>query len=148
MQVLLKEDVKGLGKTGEIKNVADGYARNCLLKQGKAVEATSTTINAVKIHNEAVERHKQEDKAAAILKVKQIEQIKLTIGVKVGSNGKLFGAVNTHAISVALQRHGIDVDKQQIVLPAPIKSLGRHTITIKVYQGIVAKIAITVVAES
>jgi large subunit ribosomal protein L9 len=147
MQVLFKKDVKGVAKVGEIKEVADGYARNFLLKQGLASEATSATINAHKMHEQALARRKAEEILDAKQLVKQLEDTKLVLGVKVGTNGKLFGAINTKDIAAGLQTQGINIDKQQIVLHSPIKTTGRHTVTIKVYAEIVAKITITIVAQ-
>jgi len=146
MQVLFKKDVKGVAKAGEIKEVADGYARNFLLKQGVAVEATSTAINAKKIHDQAQAHHKAEEIEAANELVKKLESAKVNMTVKVGSNGKLFGAINTKDIAQALHEQNIEIDKQQVVLQSPIKTIGRHQVTIKVYEKISAKITVSVTA--
>ncbi|MCL1944637.1 MAG: 50S ribosomal protein L9 [Firmicutes bacterium] len=146
MQVLFKKDVKGVAKIGDIKEVADGYARNFLLKQGLAVEATNMAINAKKMHDSAVAHHKAEEIAAAKELAKKISDSKLALSVKVGTNGKLFGAINTKDIAQALQEKGIEIDKQQIVLRSPIKTVGRHEVAVKVYAEIVAKVMVTVSA--
>ena len=147
MQVLFKKDVKGVAKAGEVKQVADGYARNFLLKQGLAVEATSMAINAKKIHDDSLAHHKAEEKQAAQQLAKSLEGVKLVLSVKVGTNGKLFGAINTKDIAQALSEQGIDVDKQKIVLQSPIKTVGRHQVTVRVYENMTAKMTLTVVAQ-
>jgi len=146
MKVLLIKEVKSLGKAGDIKEVADGYARNYLIKNGLAEVATTTNVNVAKMQQQALEHHRAEERAQAQNLAKQLEQATVTVGVKVGANGKLFGAVNTQNIADGLHKAGFDIDKQKIVLAEPIKSIGKHTVTVKLYAGISAKLNVVVSA--
>lgn len=148
MQVLLKKDVKGVGKQGDIKEVADGYARNFLLKQGLAEEASATAINQAKQHAASVAHKKQVEKDQALALKAVLDKTSVSISVKVGTSGKLFGAINTQDICKALSAKGVNIDKNQIVLAAPIKTVGKHQVTIKVYPEVSAKVDVTVVAQS
>ncbi|MCI8413026.1 MAG: 50S ribosomal protein L9 [Clostridia bacterium] len=146
MKVILKADVKGQGKKGEIINVSDGYARNFLFKNGLAEEATASTINSVRIAAEAAEHRRAVEKAAAQELKKKLDSECITVKIKVGETGKLFGALNTQLIADALAEKGIEVDKKKIVIAEPIKSLGRYSVTIKCYAEISAKLTVIVEA--
>ena len=146
MKVILKADVKGQGKKGEIINVSDGYARNFLFKNGLAEEATASTINSVRIAAEAAEHRRAVEKAAAQELKKKLDSESITVKIKVGETGKLFGALNTQLIADALAEKGIEVDKKKIVSAEPIKSLGRYSVTIKCYAEISAKLTVIVEA--
>lgn len=149
MRVIFLEDVKGSGKKGEVKNVSDGYAQNFLLKQKKAVLADSVNLN---VHNQKQQSdaHKemlnvQKAKAdAETLKNKEFE-----ILVKVGENGKLFGSItNKEICDVINEKKYIDsLEKRQIELKEPIKTLGRFEISVKLYKGISTKVFVTVKAK-
>lgn len=147
MKVILKADVKGQGKKGEVINVSDGYARNFLFKNGLAEEATASGMNAVRLAAEAAEHRKAVEKAAALDLKKQLDQTTVTVKIKVGESGKLFGALNTQAISDALNQMGITLDKKKIVIAEPIKALGRYTVTAKLYPEIAAKLTVVVEAQ-
>lgn len=146
MKVILKADVKGQGKKGEIINVSDGYARNFLFKNNLAAEATAATLNSARISAEAAEHRKAVEKAAAAELKKKLDAESITVKIKVGETGKLFGALNSQAIADALSAKGYDVDKKKIVIAEPIKSLGRYTVTVKCYAEIAAKLSVTVEA--
>lgn len=146
MKVILKADVKGQGKKGEIINVSDGYARNFLFKNGLAEEATASVINSAKISAEAAEHRKQVEKAEALELKKKLDATTVTVKIKVGENGKLFGSLNTQQISDALAEIGYTVDKKKIVIAEPIKSLGRYTVTVKCYAEVAAKVTVVVSA--
>ena len=146
MKVILKADVKGQGKKGEIINVSDGYARNFLFKNGLAEEATASTINSVRIAAEAAEHRRAVEKAAAQELKKKLDSESITVKIKVGETGKLFGALSTQLIADALAEKGIEVDKKKIVIAEPIKSLGRYSVTIKCYAEISAKLTVIVEA--
>lgn len=146
MRVIFLEDVKGSGKKGEVKNVSDGYAQNFLLKQKKAVLADSVNLN---VHNQKqqsdahkemlnVQKAKNE---AEILKNKEFE-----IFVKVGDNGKLFGSITNKEIADLInEKKYIDqLEKRQIELKEPIKTLGRFEIPVKIYKGITTKVFVTI----
>ena len=147
MKVILKADVKGQGKKGEVINVSDGYARNFLFKNGLAEEATASGLNAVKLAAEAAEHRKAVEKAAALELKKQLDQTTVTVKIKVGESGKLFGALNSQAISDALEKMGITLDKKKIVIAEPIKALGRYVVTAKLYPEIAAKLTVVVEAQ-
>ena len=140
MKVILKADVKGQGKKGEIINVSDGYARNFLFKNNLAAEATASTLNSARISAEAAEHRKAVEKAAAQELKKKLDSETVTVKIKVGESGKLFGALNTQNIADALSAKGYEVDKKKIVIAEPIKALGRYSVTVKCYAEISAKL--------
>ena len=144
MKVILKADVKGQGKKGEIINVSDGYARNFLFKNGLAAEANAAAVNSARISAEAAEHRKAVEKAAAQELKAKLDKESIAVKIKVGENGKLFGALNTQNISDALAKTGYEVDKKKIVIAEPIKSLGRYTVTVKCYAEISAKLTVVV----
>ncbi len=146
MKVILIADVKGQGKKNDVIEVSDGYARNFLFKNRLAVEATASAVNSIKVSKEAADHHKKVEKAEALELAKRLEAITLNVPVKVGENGKLFGALNTLAIAEALSNQGVELDKKKIVLAEPIKSIGFYTITVKPYAEVSAKLKIEVVA--
>ena len=147
MKVILLKDVKGQGKKDDIIDVSDGYARNFLLKNGLAKEATATNVNSVNIAKKAEEHRKAVEKAEAMELAKKISAISVTVKIKVGETGKLFGALNTQAIADALKaQHNIDIDKKKIVLADPIKSIGVYTVTVKPYAEVSAKLQVNVSA--
>lgn len=148
MRVIFLEDVKGSGKKGEVKNVSDGYAQNFLLKQKKAVLADSVNLN---IHNQKQQSDahkemlnvKKAKEEAEILKNKEFE-----IFVKVGDNGKLFGSItNKEIVDLVNEKKYIDtLEKRQIELKEPIKTLGRFEVPVKLYKGITTKIYVIIKA--
>ena len=146
MKVILTADVKGQGKKGEIINVSDGYARNFLFKNNLAQEATASTINSARISAEAAEHRRAVEKAAAQELKKKLDSESVTVKIKVGETGKLFGALNTQQIADALADKGIEVDKKKIVIAEPIKALGRYTVTVKCYAEISARLTVSVEA--
>lgn len=146
MKVILVKDVKGSGKAGDTLNVAEGYARNFLLKNGLAVEASAKNLNEL-AGKKASEQHKLDvektgnEKIAAALEGKDV-----TITAKAGQGGKLFGAVKTSAVAEAIaKQHSIKIDKKKIVMNSEIKSFGDFEATIKMSQGISCKLTVRVV---
>ena len=138
MKVILLQDVKGQGKKGEVVDVNEGYARNFLVKKGLAEIATATKLNDLNQKKSSADFHKAEEvKATKIL----AEQIK-------GQNGKVFGSVTGGNISDALAEAGYAIDKKKIILPQPIKTLGTYDIDLKLMEGIISKIIVSVEAES
>ena len=147
MKVILLKDVKGQGKKDDIIDVSDGYARNFLLKNGLAKEATATNVNSVNIAKKAEEHRKAVEKAEALELAKKINEVSVNVKIKVGETGKLFGALNTQAIADALKsQHDIDIDKKKIVLSDPIKLVGTYTVTVKPYAEVSAKLKVIVSA--
>ena len=146
MKVILVKDVKGSGKAGDTLNVAEGYARNFLLKNGLAVEASAKNLNEL-AGKKASEQHKldvekaENEKIAASLEGKDV-----TITAKAGQGGKLFGAVKTSAVAEAIaKQHSVKIDKKKIVMNSEIKSFGDFEATIKMSQGVSCKLTVKVV---
>lgn len=146
MKVILTQDVKGQGKKGDVINVSDGYARNFLIKNKYAVEATSSMINSVEISKKADEHRRAVEKAEAVALANRINGKTVVVKIKVGETGKLFGALNTQAVADALKKDGIDIDKKKIVLSDVIKSVGVYEVVIKPYAEVSAKIKVSVEA--
>jgi len=132
MKVIFLEDVKGKGKKGELKDVSDGYARNFLLPKKLAKEATTDNLNTFKMQEKAKAAQIAKEKAEANENAKKLESIVVKIPAKAGSNGKLFGAVTSKEISDALSKqHGMNIEKNKIVLPENIKTYGAFDVKCK-----------------
>lgn len=147
MKVILLKDVKAQGKQGDIVEVSDGYARNFLFPNNLAKPATATALNSIKIAKEAEERRRKIEHDEAVELCKKLAGLTVTVKIKTGANGKLFGSLNTAAVSAALKAHGIDLDKKKIVISEPIKSLGRYVVTVKPFAEVSGKLNVNVVAE-
>ncbi|MBR6736790.1 MAG: 50S ribosomal protein L9 [Clostridia bacterium] len=146
MKVILLKDVKGTGKAGEIKEVADGYARNCLIKKGLAEEATSVKVNSLNIKKDAQTFHKQEEIKALKELAKNINGTQVEIKIKTGDNGKIFGSVTSKEINEKLLEKGFEIDRKNILLKEPIKSLGSTQVEVKLLPDAIAKITVLVTA--
>ena len=148
MKVILKADIKGVGKKDEIINASDGYARNFLFPKNLAVEANKENMAKLKAKEQSNAYKKEQEKQEAQKVAEQLGKIMLTIEVKAGENGKVFGGVSSKEIADILQNsHNIIVDKKKIDLKETIKELGLKTINIKLYEGVIAKLKINVVSE-
>ncbi len=148
MKVILKADIKGVGKKDEIINANDGYARNFLFPKNLAVEANNENLAKLKSKKDGESYHKAQDMELAKKQAEQIEKMTLSIKVKAGENGKIFGGVTAKEIADGLKREkNIDVDKKKIVLKETIKTLGRFSVEIKLYEGVTAKLTVNIVAE-
>ncbi len=147
MKVILLADVKGTGKKGEIKEVSDGYARNCLIKKGLAKEATAVEVNSLKIKQEAEEFHRQEEIARLKDIAAKVKNAVVVCKVKAGEKGKIFGSVTSQEICSALNANGYAVEKKMILLPEPIKTLGVYTIEIRFMAGVSSKVCVKVEAS-
>ena len=145
MKVILLKDVKGTGKAGEVKEVSDGYARNCLIKKGLAEEATSVKINSLNIKNEAINYHKQEEIKALKAQAASLNGKKITVKIKCGENGKIFGSVTAKEIAEAVNEMGFTVDKKKVLLKDGIKSLGEYQVEVKFLPDVTAKIKVEVI---
>lgn len=146
MKVILTQDVKKVGKKGELLEVKDGYARNALFPKGLAVEANAVNLNQRKLEQKAEDKRKQQelDDAQAIANIINDKEIKLT--VKTGEGGKVFGSVTSKEIAEAIQKEfGVKVDKKKIQLKDAIKGLGGQKVTIKLHPSISATISVLVV---
>ena len=148
MKVILKQDIKGVGKKDQIINAADGYARNFLIPRGLAVLADTGNMNTLKAKNEANSARKERDLKESKKLAEELKTKMITISVKAGSNGKLFGGVTSKEISEALkQQLNVDVDKKKILLNEVIKQEGVFTVDLKLQEGVVAQIKVTVKAN-
>lgn len=147
MKVILQQDVKKVGKKGDIIEVSEGYGRNFLLPKKYAVEATPVNLNAAKQQKRSEERRHQQAEDEARLMAAQLSKIEVTIPVKIGEGGKLFGSVTGKDIADALkQRHNIDLDKRKIELKETIRSLGNYEAVIRVHPEISSKIQVHIIA--
>lgn len=147
MKVILIKDVKAQGKQGDIVDVSDGYARNYLFPNNLAKPATATALNSIKIAKEAEIRRRQIEHDEAVELCKKLAGLTVTVKIKTGANGKLFGSLNTAAVSDALKEHGIELDKKKIVIAEPIKALGRYVVTVKPFAEVSGKLNVNVVSE-
>lgn len=146
MKVIFVKDLKGQGKVGEEKNISDGYAKNFLIPKGYAIEATNANVNYYKGKKDSQNFKKQQEIEFAEKTKEEIGKLKIVIHAKNGGNGKLFGSITSKDLSEELHKqHGISVDKKKFVLPDGIKNLGEYSVEIKLYPGITAKLAVSVV---
>ncbi len=148
MKVILKQDVKSLGKKEDMVNVSDGYARNFLFPRGLAAEATASNVNEMNTKKAAEKSKKDRELAQAKELGKKIAGITVVIKSKTGENGKLFGSITSKDISDKLKSDfGFDIDKKKIVLPEPIKALGITEVEVKLYPEVSAKLTVKTVQE-
>ena len=146
MQIVLLEDVKSLGKKGEIVKVNEGYGRNFILPKKLGVEATAKNLNDLKL-----KKANEETVAAKLLEEARelgakLEKASVTLSIKAGENGKAFGSVSSKEISKAVQEQlGLDIDKKKLVLADPIKTLGTHEVPVKLHRDVTAKLSVKVV---
>lgn len=149
MKVILLEDIKGVGKKDQIINASDGYANNFLFAKNKAVEATPGNLKHLEHKKRAEEAKRAEEYAKAEELCKKINDISVTIAVKTGANGKLFGAVTNKEIGAALkEQHNIDIDKKKILISDSIKAVGERTVDIKLHSKVTAKLTVKITALS
>jgi large subunit ribosomal protein L9 len=144
LKVILTKDVPKLGKSGEMKQVADGYATNFLIPQGLAVSAAGGAYRAWQHDVASREEKRQKEKADAEIAATRIASTTLTMGVKVGEGGKLYGSITAKDIADALARRGIEVDRHKIDLEEPLKTLGTYKVAIKVLAGMTPEVTIVV----
>ena len=146
MKIVLLKDIKGTGKKGEIKEVADGYANNFLLKNGFAKKADNSALNETRGKAVANDFHKEQERLAALELKKKIDKMHIDLSIKCGENGKVFGSVTSKEISEELSKKGIELDKKKIELKEPIKSVGDYKITAKIYPNISAEFNLSIKA--
>lgn len=148
MKVILKQDIKGVGKKDQIINAADGYARNFLFPKKLAVPADNENMNNLKAKNESVAYKKSEDLKEAKKIAEKMKEITVKIPVKAGDNGRLFGAVTAKEIAEALKKDfGIEVDKKKVLLSESIKVAGITNVEIKLNEGVMAKVKVMVMPQ-
>ena len=145
MKVVLKQDVKGQGKAGQLVNVSDGYARNFLFPRQLAVPADSQVMNELRSKEEAAQYHARVEKEAALAAAANLKDKVVKISAKAGSAGRLFGAVTTKEVADALNKQfGIKVDKRKITMTEPIKAYGSYEVDVRLYTDVAGKIRLIV----
>jgi large subunit ribosomal protein L9 len=145
MEVILKKDVKGTGKAGDTVKVSDGFARNKLIPQGLAVEATAANRKAIEREKAKAAEKYAADRAEAEEFAKKLESKEVVLRTKVGDNGKLFGSITSMDIANAIKEQtGEDIDKRKIVLDKPIKETGVVKVEIKLFQDVSANVDVKI----
>jgi large subunit ribosomal protein L9 len=147
IEVILREDVRSLGRAGELVRVKPGYARNYLLPQGLAYEATEGNKKRIAAEGKARAARGQAERSEAERVASTLSGVTLTLSGKAGEEGKLFGSITSQDIAEALAREGHAVDKRRIELEHPIKTLGSHTVSVRVHPEVHAELRVSVVAE-
>lgn len=145
MKVILLDNIKGVGKKDEVINASDGYARNFLFPKNLAVEANKENMTKLQAKKDSKQHQKDLEKEAAYEMMKKLKDITITIAVKAGENGKIFGGVTAKEISENLKEQcKIEIDKKKILLAEPIKTLGNFQVEIKLYEGVNGKLKVQV----
>lgn len=148
MKVILIKDVKKHGKKGDVVNVSDGYARNFLIPQGLGIEATKAAMNDLNLKKKSEDRKKQEELDSANKLKDEMKDKIITISVKAGEGGKLFGSVTSKEIAVAAKNQlKFKLDKKKIQLDEPIRTLGNHIVPIKLHPKVTAELTVKVTEE-
>ena len=145
MKVILLQDVKSLGKAGDIVKVSDGYARNMILPKKLGVEATPKNLNDLKLKKANEEQEAQENYEAALAFAKDLEDKEVVVKLKVGEGGKIFGSVSTKEISEAAKEQlNLDIDKRKLQLPSPIKILGVTQVPVRLHPKVTGQLKVFV----
>ena len=146
MEVVLLEDVKALGKKGQIVKVNDGYARNFILPKKLGIEATSKNLNDLKLQKANADKIAAEQLQAAKDLAADLAEKSITLSIKAGEGGKAFGSVSSKEITKAIQDQlGMEIDKKKLVLPEPLKTFGTHEVPIKLHRDVTGKLVVKVV---
>ena len=147
MQVILLEDISSLGNAGDLVKVSDGFGRNFLIPQKKAILATEKNIKSLEHQKRLVQHRMAKTKKDVQRLAQEIENLSCTFAKPVGESGKLFGSVTTMEIETYLKENGIEVDRKKIHLEEPIKSVGMYTVPVKLHPDVVANLKVWVVQE-
>ena len=146
MEIVLLEDVKALGKKGQVVKVNDGYARNFILPKKLGVEATTKNLNDLKLQKANEKKLAAEQLAAAKEIADKIGKLSVTLSMKAGESGKAFGSVSSKEIAAAAaDQLGLEIDKKKLVLPEPLKTFGTHEVPLKLHKDVTAKLAVKIV---
>ena len=149
MKVILTEDVKSLGKNGDIVNVNDGYARNFILKTNKGIEANAKNLNDLKLKKANDDKIAQEHYEAAVELGKKIEAGKIEVSIKTGEGGKAFGSVSSKEIAQEVKAQmNLEIDKKKVQLKDAIKALGTYEVPVKLHPKVTAKLKVVVTEEA
>jgi large subunit ribosomal protein L9 len=144
VKVILTQDVTSLGKSGDLKDVADGYARNFLIPRKLAVPAAGGAYRAWQHDIASREEKRKREREEAEIAAQRISSTTLTMGVKVGEGGKLYGSITAKDIADALGRRGIEIDRHKVELDEPLKTLGTYKVAIRVYPGLTPEVTVAV----
>ena len=147
MKVILKHDVKGLGREGDIKEVKDGYARNFLLPTGAAVIADKGAVANWERHRDQREERDRAIQTHAETTAEKLRELRIEAPVKAGDKGRLFGAVTNREIAHLIAEQGIEVDRHAIHLREPIKTIGEHRVAVRLMPGVEAQVVVNVVPQ-
>lgn len=146
MEVVLLEDVKTLGKKGQIVKVNDGYARNFILPKKLGMEATPKNLNDLKLQKANEAKIAAEQLAAAKELAAKLAELSITLSIRAGEGGRAFGSVSSKEIAGAIQSQlGLEIDKKKLILPEPLKTFGVHEVPIKLHKEVTGKLAVKVV---
>ncbi|NLK38150.1 MAG: 50S ribosomal protein L9 [Epulopiscium sp.] len=146
MKIILLQDVKNVGKKGQLVEASEGYAKNFLIPRKLGVEATKSNLNDFELKKKSEEKRKQEELAEAQRIGKELEEKVVTISVKTGENGKLFGSVTNKEVAEEIIRQtGIKLDKKKVSIGDPIKMLGERTATVKLHPKVTVEVTIKIV---
>jgi large subunit ribosomal protein L9 len=148
VKVILKRDVKGLGREGDLKDVKDGYARNHLVPTGAAVVADRGALANWERHREQRDERDRSARSEAEATAEKLRELRLEIPVKAGERGRLFGAVTSHQVVEAIGREGIELDRHALHMREPIKALGDYRIDVRLMPGVDAVVSVSVVAAA
>lgn len=145
MKVILLEDVKSLGKKGQIVDINDGYARNFIIAKKLGLEASTKNLNDLKLKKANEDRIAKEIHEQAIAFAEELSKMEVNLTIKAGEGGKLFGSVSSKEIAQAAQEQlGIEIDKKKMNLPNPIKAVGTHMVPIKLHPKVTAELKVIV----
>ncbi len=148
MKIILKKEVEKLGDIGDVLVVKDGYARNYLIPKGLAVRATDGMLKAIETEKKQKAFKIERERKAARELAESLERLLLNVKVKAGEEGRLYGTVTTQMIVDGLKANGYDIDRKQITIDPPIKQVGKHEVSVKLYSDVVAKLNLEVEAEA
>lgn len=148
MKIILLQDVKTLGKKGDVVEVSAGYARNMILPKKLGVEATAKNLNDLKLQNQHADKVAQENYEAALAFAEELKDKKITVKMKAGEGGRTFGSVSTKEIAAAAKAQlGVELDKKKMQLPEPIRTFGMTEVSIKLHPKVMGKFTVHVVEE-
>lgn len=148
MKIILREDVRDLGHSGDMVTVKDGYARNYLLPKKLAVVASNKNVRQLEHEKAVIEARSAKQRATAEEEAKKIGSVQVTIARKVGEQDKLYGSVTALDIAEALAAKGTEIDRRDLNLPEPIKALGSYEVELRLHRDVVAKVKVEVTAEA
>ncbi|MFV0507572.1 MAG: 50S ribosomal protein L9 [Bacteroidales bacterium] len=147
MEIILLQDIARLGSKDDVITVKDGYARNCLIPQKKAIIANKSTLKALEENKRqrAFKEAKLKDEALVI--AEKLKDKNITIGAKTSSTGKIFGSINEVIISEKISESGIEINRKQVIIPETIKEIGAHTVKVKLHKDIIVDLNLDIVSE-